>query len=178
MREEPTIRTAFVGSSQLFVAVVMLAMLIPAGYLLMMPASEGSKSAEELRRLSENRKLWKSLQVADIEYVVTRGGSMKQEHIYIPYSARESQGFRTAVYKEPISVAGIGALSAPLDPVWIDNIFDTLESSIHSGAQLQVKYHPEYGFPTEFRSWGPCSDCDNAMSIRDFKVLNEVQGGN
>ena len=155
------------------VVVIVLIMFVSAAYIFYLPVPDASDArGQTLAELEQNRDTWHRRRPLSYRYVVDRNCSCARPVIE-PYIATEQQGDRSAVFRMAVESEAGGYLTAPPDPIWIDELFALLEMSLLSDDKVRIAYDPAYGFPTfvEIAGSDSAADVGDRYEILDFTVL-------
>lgn len=145
----------------------MLLVFVSAGYLFFLSDPDvGREQTAGLQRLDVARQKWQELRPVAFRYVVERECACADE-LRLPYLAREDASGRSAKLGAGRFGADASGEPAP-QPVWIDDLFHMIDTSLGQGSLIEARYDPRFGFP----SWVQLSpDGGDTYTVRDFEVL-------
>lgn len=146
----------------------MLLVFVSAGYLFFLSGPDVStEQSADLQRLEVARQKWQELRPLAFRYVVERDCACVDE-LRLPYFAQEDASGRSAWLSE-VGQFGPAARGAPASqPVWIDELFQMIDTALGQGSPIEAKYDPRFGFP----SWVQVSPgSGDTYTVRDFEVL-------
>jgi hypothetical protein len=146
-----TRRKPLAGIYQLttFLALVLLLLIlfISAAYFFMIPTPEEAPVQENLlATLATQRNAWAAGQPESFRYVVDRDCNCDPAYVE-PYVATEERGNKSAAFVIEIESGAGEFISAPPQPVWIDDLFSLIEQSVRDQKYVDVRYDQELGFP-------------------------------
>lgn len=160
-------------TTHLAVVLLLLIMFVSAAYFFYIPSPQAPASRQGLLAESaRQREHWESRRPQSYRYVIERScdcGVCATE----PYIATEKQGRRTAVFQLAMESESGEVMTSPRDPLWVDDLFALLDSSLRDDISVRVEYDASYGFPShiEFACADESADTYNRYQIRDFLVL-------
>jgi hypothetical protein len=168
LKHRPGKKSTFQPTSLIAVVLLMLLVFVSAAYLFFLSNPDVStKQTADLQRLEVARQKWQELRPLAFRYVVERECACDDD-MRLPYLAREEASGRSAW----LGVVGqfgpdVSGEPAP-QPVWIDELFDMIDTSLGEGGLIGARYDPRFGFP----SWVQLSpDGGDTYTVRDFEVL-------
>lgn len=155
----------FQVTSLIAVILLLLILFVSVSYFFFL-----AKPDEQARRLEMQeefeaaRALWASERPDSFRYVVDRACDCPDEDSRA-YLVTERGGRRSAEFPIPVeSSAGI-LITTPPRPVWLEDIFETVERALRSNTAIEVRYETVFGYP-ETVILGP----DEQYEIRDFEI--------
>jgi hypothetical protein len=157
-----------------FLALVLLLLIlfISAAYFFMIPAPDKTPGQEDLlAKLAASRSAWESGRPASFRYVVDRDCYCDPAFVE-PYVASEERGSKSAVFVIEIESSTGEFISAPPEPVWIDDLFDLIEQSVAGDEHVEVEFDKNLGFPVSILVHADASppDSDYRVEVRDFEI--------
>ncbi len=117
--------------------------------------------------------LWQERRPGAYRYVVDRSCRCPDE-IDTAYIATIGPSSRDAEFPIPVeSSAGI-LLTAPPDPIWIDDLFALIQERLWSDGVAEIQYNYLYGYPelVDINPGGNSSVDVDRFEIRDFEILH------
>lgn len=161
----------YYATTLLAVVLLLLILFISAAYVLFLPVPDPlAMQKEVLADLQAGRDKWSASRPHSYRYVVERTCSCTRA-ILEPYVAAEESDYKTAVFPYPIESETGELLTSPASPVWIDDLYTTIEQSVLSGDEVIVEYDASYGFPFRVDIKRVAADTDIRYELRDFEVL-------
>jgi hypothetical protein len=172
-----TRRKPLAGIYQLttFLALVLLLLIlfISAAYFFMIPAPEQAAGhGDKLTEVASRRSTWATKRPPSFRYVVDRNCYCEPAYVE-PYIATEERGNRSAAFTIEIESASGEFISSPPDPMWIENLFDLIERSVHDAMVVEVEYDEDLGYPASILIRPDPAPPDSLfrVEVRDFEIL-------
>jgi len=158
-----------------FLAVVLLLLIlfVSAAYFVFIPQPDSAqRSGAMLAELRTNQDTWENSRPVSYRYVVHRSCHCGPVDI-TPYIATEERGLKSAEFRTEVESGSGDFLSAPPQPVWVSDIFNTLIEAMESdaGPVIEVSYDERYGYPVLADIQYPQPDAYMRYEIRDFEIL-------
>ena len=113
---------------------------------------------------------WSASRPRSYRYVVDRTCSCSRA-ILEPYVASEERDYKTAAFSYPIESETGGMLTSPASPMWIDDLYTTIEQAVIDGDEVVVDYDASFGFPRRVDIKSEAADANIRYELRDFEVL-------
>lgn len=158
-----------------FLALVLLLLIlfVSVAYFFFIPApGDASGPRDLLAELSEQRSAWDARRPAAFRYVVDRDCYCERTYVE-PYIVTEETGGKYAAFAIEIETASGEFIAVPPDPVWIDDLFDLVEQSVHEEKHVEVAYDKEFGYPSSVMVHPVPRPPDSVyrVEVRDFETL-------
>ena len=123
------------------------------------PKIEGRKS-----QLVDARQLWGSVVPTRYSYTVFDKGSW-YENNGVPYVVRVWESGSSVVYLQDDR----SRMSVPERPMFVESLFDLVESAIAADDLIDVTYHQDYGIPVRIRAGHYGQDGGYGYDVVDFR---------
>ena len=123
-----------------------------------------------LQRVADAEQLWSEQRPSRFRYVVDRDCDCDRETRQ-SYVATEANGVRSAEYPIPVESADGQQLIAPREPVYIDELFESVRSADAESRAVTARFDAAYGFPINVVIHAE-SGIDERYDIRDFERLH------
>lgn len=155
----------------LAVVLLLLILFVSAAYVFFLPVPDPLATQQEvLGELQAGRDKWSASRPRSYRYVVDRSCSCTRA-ILEPYVATEERDYRTAAFPYPIESETGEVLNSPVSPVWIDDLYTTIEQAVLDGDEVVVEYDASFGFPMRADIKREAADASIRYELRDFEVL-------
>ena len=162
-------KTSYQVTNHFAVLLVLLIIFVSIGYFLLLgKPEETAANLAATDALAEARARWAENAPEHYRYVIDRACDCPPE-TRAAYIVTVSPTGRSAAYPIPVESAAGEALTAPPDPVWIEDLFGLVERPLLSGSAVEVTYHYLYGYP-EIANLNPGGQA-NRYEVRDFEVI-------
>ncbi len=155
------------------VALLLLILFVSVGSLTLLPDAEKPLQDPDLiSELLQNLQAWEKTRPLSYRYVVQRSCACQKEDI-AAFVATEERGQRTSSFVVSVESSSGEFLSAPPNPVWIEDIFDALIKATKEGSRplIEVVYDNRYHFPVLVNIQYTSAAASVQYEIRDFEVL-------
>ena len=162
---------SFQSTSLIAAVVLLLIMFVSGAYFFIVPTTDvDPRTEKDLALLDENRSLWQQQKPESFTYVVERRCACSQATTE-PYVATETKDRRTAVFPEFVRGKFDDPATTPDSPVWISELFATIEAAIESGELLTARYDYRLGYPVLVRTGlNGDSGAPVEVQVRDFQT--------
>lgn len=171
MKHRPWRRERFQITSLLaVVALLMIVFLTSAWFFFTASPPVPEETARAIAQLHAQKEIWNNAKPASYRYVVERDCACALTFT-TPYLAFEDRGAKSVRFSDLDLARFDDDIAVPDDPVWIDDLFASIERSFERGDALTVRYDPRYGFPTFVGRVTEESSDEFRISVRDFEVL-------
>ena len=165
--------TSYQITSHIAVVLLMLIMFVAVGYFFLLgkPDETAARNAKG-DTLAAGLATWRTERPRDYRYVVERDCDCPDEDRR-PYTITERNGWPSAAYPIPMETSAGILVTEPPRPETIDDVFSRAERAFRSGADLEIRLHPVYGFPQRLviRPAGDAAGQPDVYEIRDFEDL-------
>jgi len=154
------------------VLILLLILFVSAGYFFFMTDADlPPDNSEALAELEASRALWASRRPPAFRYVVDRDCDCSDE-TRRPYLATVGDATREARFPVPVDGEDGRLLTAPMQPVWIDDLFDLILSADAEGKAIAARFDTTWGFPSRVEIADGADDASpDVYEVRDFEVV-------
>ena len=153
--------------------ILLLILFVSAGYFVVATISDlPPDNSEVLAQLRKNRDLWAREKPAGFRYVVDRDCDCADD-VNRPYTVTEIGGDRQAEYPITVEAATGEQLMAPVDPVWLEDLFQRIIDADAGELVVSARFDAALGFPSQvvIRRSGEAGEIVEEYEIRDFEII-------
>ncbi|MDX1515985.1 MAG: DUF6174 domain-containing protein [Woeseiaceae bacterium] len=149
---------------------LLLIVFVTAGYVFFLsPPGQPPVAGDALSLLDAQRAKWQRERPIAFRYVVERHCFCLELYVQ-PYVVTEDDDLRNAAFAIPFESTDGSMHEAPPEPVFIDDVFDAIETAIADGTPVDVRYDRQWGFPADTTIGSLAADAGYQYLVRDFDV--------
>ena len=152
------------------VALVVIVFLISTYFFLTSPPPVAEEHRQAVAKLEIQRETWANARPVSFRYVVERDCACASTFTS-PYEAVEKRGSKTAQFSHLLFARLDDDTAVPDDPVWIDDMFDSIEATLKQGKPITVRYDSRFGYPNHIDKLAATDREAYRVFVRDFEVL-------
>ena len=158
------------ATTAIAVVVLLLFVFLGAGYIYLLPTDRAApEEPGALAVLARHEARWRAARPGRVRYTVVRQCYCPRP-VVEPYVATEDGVQRSARFREPL-VDADGTMTAPPEPLWIDDLFGEIRAALADGRRVDVEYDARYGYPARVNFRSDDAAAERRIAVRDFRVL-------